>query len=642
MGKIFKEEISYLPNAIGWAAIQDVTYLKRSIQGISSRSLYAIGSGGSFTIAAYAAACHEKRFGQMSRAVSPLEYFQSGSRVPQAASLLLSAEGKNRDILLAARSTLIYEHPSLALVLKLGTPLSEFAKQSGGISTADFDMPWGKDGYLATNSLVAMTIILSKAYGKDIPIDSNPFSYLDLAWICRRRERIATVIQDYSVGTQIIVLFSDTSHVAAIDLESKFAEATLGTCQLADYRQFAHGRHLQLENAKNSIVIAFKSPKDNELAAATLALLPKNSRQLILDVPDDAAAAVVQGIIDAILITDVVADHLQIDPSSPKVPQFCRDIHQLNVSELVEERLPTVPLPIYRKLKRENGNTAALKVLETAAQAYINKIANAKIKALVCDFDGTFCETDKRFQGLDTLLIEDFQRIASHGIPIVFATGRGDSLYEDLRRKIDNRYWKNIYIGYYSGSYIAPLDQKPAFPDVDSRFDNLFKWMDEIGLNARIEAKAKMDCGQLSLRCGNNAFRHEAVTAIKLWIKEQEQYGWRVYCSGHSIDVLSDRAGKRKVVDFVVEKFGIDPQTELIRLGDSGDFDGNDYELLCEGLSLSVNTVSTDPSSCWNFLPIDKRGVVGTHYYLKNMLWDSHNKSISIASLFDLQGKEVG
>lgn len=635
MGRRFKDEIQNLPKAIQWAANQNVSQLRRTLLNASSRPLFAIGSGGSFTVATYAASCHEKRFGQLSRAVSPLEYKEVGGFIRDAAALMLSAEGKNKDILSAAQSTLAFEHSALSLTLKKNTPLASFASASGAMSVIAYDMPWGKDGYLATNSLVAMIVLLAKAYCRDENKDFlAELSYITPNWLENRRNSIAETIYEYAVGTQVLVLFGSASQPSAIDVESKFAEAALGTCQLADYRQFAHGRHLQLSHAKNAIVIAFVSDDERGLAEATLELLPDRIRKLVLDVPTCDSAAAVQGAIDAILITDVVADILGVDPGQPEVPEYCRVIHQLDPSSFLKELLPAVPVPIRRKLKRAVADDSALTRFLTACGEFSGKLAEANIKGLVCDFDGTFCETDRRWDGLDRQLSEEIERITGYGIPIVFATGRGDSLTGDLRKKLSPRSWPHVYIGYYSGSLIARLDEDPVFAEPDPRFQELLSWLDMIGVCALIEAEPKVNSGQLGLRCGNQASRHEAVAAIKYWIRHKEYWGWRVYCSGHSVDVLSDLAGKRKVLDFMVQKFKVDATTEILRLGDSGDFDGNDFELLCDGLGLSVNFVSADPASCWNFLPLDHRGVVGTKYYLTHMRPTGEGKGLSMATLF--------
>lgn len=620
MGRRFKDEIEYIPQAIKWATAQDVVALQRALLSASSKPLFAIGSGGSFTVATFAALCHEKRFGQFSRAVTPLEYKETGSALRSAAALMLSAEGKNKDILSAARSTLAYEHVALALTLKEDTPLAALAASSGGTGVLAYQMPWGKDGYLATNSLIAMIILLAKAYCRDEKRDfAAALSYIDLEWLAARRKVIAEIISEYEIGTQVLVLFGGATRSTAIDVESKFAEAALGTCQLADYRQFAHGRHLQLSYAKTAIVIAFVNEQERALAEATLGLLPDRIRKLVLDVPACDAVAAVQGAIDAILITDVVADILETDPGQPEVPEYCRLIHQLDPSTLIGESLPLVPVPVERKLKRAAGDKTAVSKFSEACTVFSKKIEGARIKALICDFDGTFCETYRRWDGLDESLVEDIERITSYGVPIAFATGRGRRLRLDLRKKLSQSSWKHIYIGYYSGSLIARLDEDPEPPENDHDFEELAVWLDHTGVSALIEAEPMIDGGQFGLRCRNQASRHEAVSAIRHWIRTKALWGWRVYCSGHSIDVLSCQAGKRKVLNFLVDEFGIDVDTETLRLGDSGDFDGNDFEILHDGLGLSVDTVSADPSNCWNLLPLDRRGVVGTKYYLSHL-----------------------
>lgn len=339
MGRRFKDEIENIPLTIQWATKQEVKSLLRTLTNASSKPLLAIGSGGSFTVAVFAASCHEKRFGQLSRAVTPLDYIGTGYEVRDAAVLMLSAEGKNNDILSAARSALTFEHVAFALVLKSQSPLCQLAMSSGAMSIIEYDMPWDKDGYLATNSLVAMIVLLAKAYDRDQQRDfTAALSHITLDWIGTRRNTISTVIRKYSVGNQVLVLYGSKSRSTAIDVESKFAESTLGTCQLADYRQFAHGRHLQLSHVTDAIVIAFVDDEDRALAETTLALLPRHIRQLVLDVPENAEVAAVQGAIDAMLITDVVADIVEVDPGQPYVPEYCRLIHHLDLSVFLKDR----------------------------------------------------------------------------------------------------------------------------------------------------------------------------------------------------------------------------------------------------------------------------------------------------------------
>ena len=79
----------------------------------------------------------------------------------------------------------------------------------------------------------------------------------------------------------IVVLHGVSSKIGAIDLESKFSEAALGNLQVADYRNFAHGRHNWIyKRGKSSGILAFITPEDNALAKKTLAFNPQKGSRL--------------------------------------------------------------------------------------------------------------------------------------------------------------------------------------------------------------------------------------------------------------------------------------------------------------------------------------------------------------------------
>src|SRR5690606_39240419 len=63
----------------------------------------------------------------------------------------------------------------------------------------------------------------------------------------------------------------------ATDLESKVNESALASAQLADYRNFGHGRHLWLaKRAAETVVIALVTPDTAAIAKSTLKLFPKS------------------------------------------------------------------------------------------------------------------------------------------------------------------------------------------------------------------------------------------------------------------------------------------------------------------------------------------------------------------------------
>ncbi len=596
-----------------WAAGQDVAMLRRAVQLYGDRGLLAVGSGGSFTAAAYAADQHFRRYGRPSQAITPLEVFQVPTNAAaNAAGLLLSAEGKNHDILAAAKQLRLRACPTIGLTLRSTSPLVELSDETGAASLAAYNMPWGKDGYLATNSLIATLILLWRAYAADdtvvaeLPLLVNWYQQFD-----RRIEQAG----DMKRPGRALILHGAVGRIGAIDLESKLAEGALAFGQVCNFRQFAHGRHLQLSQLSEPVTVVSFSTGGDPLAAETIRLLPTEVGP-VLDVTlpriSDAGAEIA-GVLAAMVITRAWAGE-HIDPGQPAVPQFGRDLHALDVSTLAPHALPPTP-----SMLRKQASNDSPEVLIQHARRYIERLQAARLRLLVCDFDGTFCDTVKRFEGLDSRIAPELTRLARSGVHLAFATGRGVKLRKVLHDKLPADVWPMVTMGCYSGSFIFSLaDIHAAAPPADPRLSDLAQWLSKTrALSTQVDPCA--DVGQLSLRGISGSDKVRLIAAINEWVAQHGHEGWRAFCSGHSVDVVTEKAGKLLVVQDACHRLGLNPLTQVLRVGDGGDFGGNDYELLSEGLALSVDAVPPSVEQCWNLLPRMLSGVRGTEYYLQNL-----------------------
>ena len=596
-----------------WAAEQDVTLLRRAIQLYGDRGLLAVGSGGSFTAAAYAADQHFRAFGRPSQAITPLEVFQvPANAAANAAGLLLSAEGKNHDILAAAKQLRLRACPTIGLTLRSTSPLVELSDETGAASLVAYDMPWGKDGYLATNSLVATLVLLWRAYVSDasvaceLPLLAN--------WYLQFDHRIKQA-GDMKRSGRALILHGAVGRIGAIDLESKLAEGTLAFGQVCNFRQFAHGRHLQLSGLSEPVTMVSFSTGGDPLATKTIQLLPTEVGP-VLDVAlpriSDAGAEIA-GVLAAMVITRAWAGE-HIDPGQPDVPQFSRDLHALDVSTLVSHALPPNPAMLRKQVSGDPPE-----VLFEHARSYIKRLQAARLRLLVCDFDGTLCDTVKRFEGIDSGIAPELTRLARSGIHLAFATGRGVKLRAVLQNKLPADVWPMVTMGCYSGSFIFSLADKHATtPPTDPRLIELTQWLRKTrALSTQVDPCA--DAGQLSLRGVSDGDKVRLIAAINEWVAQQRHQGWRTFSSGHSVDVVTEKAGKLLVVQDACHRLGLNSLTQVLRIGDGGDFGGNDYELLSEGLALSVDAAPPGVEQCWNLLPRMLSGVRGTEYYLKNL-----------------------
>ena len=74
--------------------------------------------------------------------------------------------------------------------------------------------------------------------------------------------------------------------------------------------------------------------------------------------------------------------------------------------------------------------------------------------------------------------------------------------------------------------------------------------------------------------------------------------------------VVYREVGKLRVLE--------DPAHTLC-IGDYGNVEGNDYELLTTKYSLSVDRVSKNAECCWNIAPSGMKGLDATIYYLSRL-----------------------
>jgi hypothetical protein len=134
------------------------------------------------------------------------------------------------------------------LCFRRGSALSELAAKHRFVQLVEMAPPTAKDGFLSTNSLLAFAVLLERAYAQvfdtgqvfpELPENLIPSGPPLRKLIRQFREQCRPL---WSRET-VVVLHGSSVYAAAVDLESKFSEAALGHVQVADFRNFAHGRH---------------------------------------------------------------------------------------------------------------------------------------------------------------------------------------------------------------------------------------------------------------------------------------------------------------------------------------------------------------------------------------------------------------
>ena len=615
MGKPFKGELEKLSSTIKWAEKQDVTRLAKFLfEENKETPLVCIGSGGSFSACHYAAQLYQQRNGVLAQAMTPLQLMYAGRDIIRDSKLLfLSASGKNKDILNAIKYGVKYnEAGMMSLTLRKNNPTEELLEKYPKVVRWSEDIPTEKDGFLATNSLVATFTLLCKAAGFKVQVSKT-------------NQKQDSTNLDLSSLWNFMVLYGASGEPVAWDIESKLTEAALGSALLSDYRNFGHGRHHWFAKRKeNSCIIALISPVEKDLATKTIKSLPTDVPVIYIETELETPDATIDMLLQAFRFVSELGEARGIDPGRPGVPAYGRLLYNLDYYKLTNRILPnekTLDVAVRRKLGAASEENAALwDYYSDACKRFVQRINRGKYTTVAFDYDGTLSAKDRvsRYtNGLCDDIRDALERLLEDGVEIRVATGRGKSVGNSLKESIDKKYWPQIKVGYYNGACLLTLgDEKKLEAFLDNPFDLELKELEK-ELERRIpkscvEYKFAERRQQLSIEGDMTPEESQIVYDICreiIWDKQLK--GIRVWRSSHSMDiVVYHEVSKLNVIE--------NPDTTLC-IGDYGSVEGNDYELLTSRASLSVDKVSKNADSCWNIAPSGIYGLDATLYYLSRL-----------------------
>jgi hypothetical protein len=555
----------------------------------------------------------------VAKPLTPLELVSSSIHIRSLAVMIISAGGKNSDIISAFENVVSREPRScIALCLCKASPLSRAAKLYRFVDLPDLTPPIPRDGFLATNSLLAFSVLLVRAYARAFSSEEILPREFELLLPPNRIQELRASSDPLWKRETLVVLYGPSVSAAVLDLESKFSEAALGNVQLADFRNFAHGRHhwLDKRGAKTGVLALFAND-EQDMAEKTLRLIPASIPATKICLPNVGVIASLAAIVAVLHLVAAAAQNRGIDPGRPGVAHFGRRIYRLQA--LRGRRGETASggmVPIARKLGCEVttlGERVDLTFWQGSYQRFIKELVEAPFAAVLFDYDGTLCDARDRFVGLRQEVTRQLMRILKKGILVGIATGRGKSTREDLRKVLPKGLWKNIYIGYYNGADIAALSDNGS-PDSSPRPSNQLALVADIIAKHPIISRAatcEIRRAQVSVQP-----RLVGLTEViwKILQPITQAHDMKAVRSSHSIDIIPLATSKRALLKHLKGK--ITEGNHVLLIGDKGQWPGNDYDLLSESYSLSVDEVSADPDTCWNLAPPGYRGVQATLAYL--------------------------
>ena len=612
----YQRELEALDTVYAAARSLDVADLATVIEHHIDYPLMAIGSGGSYSTASFAAGLHEHRTGRLARAATPLDFLNTHNI--EAGIVCFSASGCNRDIGVAYKEAAQRENgPVSALVLALDSPLHALCNKYAYTTVASFYDETFKDGFLAVASMVASALALVRAYdhvlGASIAL---PKTLVELCEETLGQSLYANLVDKTMPVMKkavVSVLYDPSLKATAVDLESRFVEAALGPLHTADFRNFGHGRHFWIaKRAEDTGLLALSSNETQLLADRTLGLIPEKVERVRIDFTGSFELKALSGLVVSLFISDAAGRVVKIDPGKPSVPLFGRTIYRLGPRSLRRTLAEVNKAAAVRRKVRAVGRglRKPREHFETAYEAVHDRLFDIEVNAVVFDYDGTLCDPEKRFNPLPARMGKALIHLWGSGVRIGIATGRGPSAGRAIRAALPEAAWADVTIGYYNGAVVTKLsdDRDPivdaAMADALStavRQDNLFA-----------DTDIRENAAQLTIRTDNPHFISTAINRIHTILRETGTAA-RVCVSSHSIDVVRGGASKRSVVEAM--STGVDDGI-VLRIGDKGAWPGNDADLLDSVYGLSVDLVSDHSEHCWNLAPAGILGVQATRYYL--------------------------
>lgn len=593
----YRTELEALDATYAGALTADVTVLRAAVYDLGSGSAVFVGSGGSMVLAHLAARLHERVCRQPARACTSLELLD----LPQLArrgALLFSSSAKHPDaqrVLLDFQRgrftpTALVTHRPVEAVQPLASPDTHV------VTLAE---PIERDGFLATGSIMQIATQLLRAY---LEAPGLPGS-LELE------------SDEANLRDEVLVLTPPSLACVATDIEVRLVESGLASVQVADFRNFAHGRHTGFaRRSARTTVIALSDVASRRLADGTTATLPASTDLRLWHCDASWETAVIRLLSRSMRLPATIGERAAVDVARPTVPAFGRKLYRLPLSQRVSElRAGGIDRKLLASGAGDDGLGRAL--YEEAAAAWSADLSNRRFAGLVLDYDGTVCWTRRRWELPHEALRSALRDLLERGLVVGFASGRGRSLHVDVRRWVPEPRWQQVVVGLYNGAVLLRLDEDlPELREPSAWSHAVVAAIGDGPEANRFELEERG--AQVSVSVAGGVLHHGQLAPLLEDRLAGAGVEAHVVASGHSVDIVQPTTTKTAVADLVEQRAG----GGALAVGDQGQLGGNDHALLARSVAtLTVDRCSADPSTCWFMGTGDRVGPDLLARYLKGL-----------------------
>lgn len=338
----YETVLSRLPATLSWSHEIDISEAEEFLLKEDGLPRIFLGSGGSLSAAILAMQLSVER-GIVAAAMTPYQYVCSPwSKLP-AKVVIISASGRNIDAINAFKTAIDCPGQVIgAILLTTSSKLEELMIEKGEQNKFIYPLQH-RDGFLATNSLIALYSIFIRIYRNEkIEIPDWGFTETivnDLKSFIGETYNLSTEDWDkYNAALygaretdRFYILYSPDTMPIAYDLESRFSEGSVGCLQISDYRNFAHGRFNWFHQRKGQTdIIALISQESRKIAEDILKELPGEIPVMRISSNLVGSAATIELLIKGMHMVRYLGTRWNLDVGAPKVADFGRIIHNLD------------------------------------------------------------------------------------------------------------------------------------------------------------------------------------------------------------------------------------------------------------------------------------------------------------------------
>lgn len=629
---VFGEKLSTLAETVRLGAVGPLGELVEALRQSAGRPAVAIGSGGSIIMAEFFARCRSTLAHGITLVQTPMEFVVSRDDLTGWDVWIFSAGAENSDAaaaMFAARGSTASDVKLLTVNPEGHVAVAAARDNRCQVIVAPVAVP--KDGFLATHSLFGMASCMLAAADM-VSSRSEKTDAIDRLALEVERIKAAPRTIDLRPDDTVFILHDPQCRTIATLIETSLWETAIAPVQRADFRNFAHGRHVWASRyPENMLVFSVTAVTSREIWAGIRAALPSEIRIIEVDLDHAGRLRTAISIAEGLEIIRALGVATGIDPGKPGRGAFAGAIYgNTGLADLASTLGPGVRHKVSAVQFHDDPACPAVN-FAVAHKEWLDALSCARIGGVLLDYDGTVVTTEGRLDPPAPEIIFELTRLADSGIAIGFATGRGSSGGVALRGALPARLHSAIMVGYYNGGHVRTLNTDIEFdrPIADA---NLFAFADWIEAQSLLAPGVQLKRGEVQI-----TIRHSEIASPTLFASRLAEFPAvadgriKVLSSHHSFDLLPSSTSKTAVTDALLRRLGVGLQ--VLAIGDSGEPGGNDTEMLSRRPSISVDGVCGLLGGSWSLFGNTASGPAALLRILRALRTESGHARLNLESL---------